>query len=119
MISRNIENLSFAGRNISVTHAALSSSRVMATCGALGQALGTAIALAVKGGCAPLQVDIKELLDSGLLLAIYADFYYVGALDYEQTPYGVLCLYDFMSDDVKVKLEKGDVKALESYKSEG
>ena len=65
------------------------------------------------------EVDIKELLDSGLLLAIYADFYYVGALDYEQTPYGVLCLYDFMSKDVKVKLEKGDVKALESYKSEG
>lgn len=65
------------------------------------------------------EVDIKELLDSGLLLAIYADFYYVGALDYEQTPYGVLCLYDFMSKDIKVKLEKGDVKALESYKSEG
>ena len=64
------------------------------------------------------EVDIKELLDSGLLLAIYADFYYVGAIDYSQTPYGVLCLYDFKSENVKVKLEKGDVNALESYKSE-
>lgn len=48
MISKNIENLVFAGRNISVTHAALSSSRVMATCSILGQALGTAAAMAIK-----------------------------------------------------------------------
>ena len=40
MISENIGNLVFAGRNISVTHAALSSSRVMATCAILGQELG-------------------------------------------------------------------------------
>ena len=64
------------------------------------------------------EVDIKDLLDKGLLLAIYADFYYVGALDYDKTPDGVLCLYDFKSENVKVKLEKGDVKALESYKRE-
>jgi hypothetical protein len=32
LFSRNIDNLLFAGRNISVTHAALSSTRVMATC---------------------------------------------------------------------------------------
>lgn len=47
MISKNIQNLTFAGRNISVTHAALSSCRVMATCALLGQALGTAVAQAV------------------------------------------------------------------------
>lgn len=50
MISKNIRNLTFAGRNISVTHAALSSSRVMATCAILGQALGTAVAQALKTG---------------------------------------------------------------------
>lgn len=61
MISENIENLVFAGRNISVTHAALSSSRVMATCAILGQALGTAAAEAVHSNCHIEKVDIKKL----------------------------------------------------------
>jgi NAD/FAD-utilizing enzyme apparently involved in cell division len=53
LYSRNVANLLFAGRNISVTHAALSSTRVMATCALLGQAAGTAAALCVAHGCAP------------------------------------------------------------------
>ena len=61
MISENIENLVFAGRNISVTHAALSSSRVMATCAILGQALGTAVSQALADGCAVENVDIRKL----------------------------------------------------------
>ncbi|MFW5841055.1 MAG: FAD-dependent oxidoreductase, partial [Planctomycetota bacterium] len=42
LYSRNIENLFCGGRAISVTHAALSSTRVMATCAVIGQAIGTA-----------------------------------------------------------------------------
>ena len=61
MISENVENLVFAGRNISVTHAALSSSRVMATCAILGQALGTAVAQALGEGCHVADVDIDTL----------------------------------------------------------
>lgn len=61
MISKNIDNLVFAGRNISVTHAALSSSRVMATCSILGQALGTAVSMAVTTGIRVEDVDIKAL----------------------------------------------------------
>ncbi len=61
MISRNIENLVFAGRNISVTHAALSSSRVMATCAILGQALGTAVALSVQSNTDIRRLDIAAL----------------------------------------------------------
>lgn len=52
LYSRNISNLFCAGRNISTTHVALSSSRVMATCAILGQAVGTAAAYAVKENCA-------------------------------------------------------------------
>lgn len=48
--SKNVENLFFAGRNISVTHLALSSTRVMATCAMLGQAVGFAAAVAVRRG---------------------------------------------------------------------
>ncbi len=61
MISKNIKNLTFAGRNISVTHAALSSSRVMATCGILGQALGTAISQAVNSGTDIRNINIEKL----------------------------------------------------------
>ena len=61
MISENVENLTFAGRNISVTHAALSSCRVIATCATLGQALGTAIAQAIDEGVSVESIDIKKL----------------------------------------------------------
>ncbi len=43
--SRNVTNLFFAGRNISATHVAFASTRVMATCAIGGQAIGTAAAL--------------------------------------------------------------------------
>lgn len=43
--SRNVANLFFAGRNISATHVAFASTRVMATCALGGQAVGTAAAL--------------------------------------------------------------------------
>ena len=61
MISENIDNLVFAGRNISVTHAALSSSRVMATCAILGQALGTAVAQAIEEDCHVENVNVAKL----------------------------------------------------------
>lgn len=64
LYSKNIDNLLFAGRNISVTHAALSSTRVMGTCSILGQAAGTAAALCIRHGCSPRAIyheHIKEL----------------------------------------------------------
>lgn len=56
LYSEAVPNLMFAGRNISVTHAAMSSSRVMGTCALLGQAVGTAAALAIEKGCLPAQI---------------------------------------------------------------
>ncbi len=44
--SKNIENLFVGGRVISATHMALSSTRVMATCAVIGQAIGTAAGIA-------------------------------------------------------------------------
>lgn len=55
LISRNIENLMFAGRNMSATHIAFSSTRVMATCAAMGEGLGTFAAIAVNSGQPPGQ----------------------------------------------------------------
>ncbi len=53
MYSRNIANLFCAGRNISTSHAALSATRVMATCATVGQAVGTAAAVAARDGLTP------------------------------------------------------------------
>ena len=51
LYSRKVRNLWFAGRNLSATHMGLSSTRVMATCSVLGQAAGTAAAIAVQHRC--------------------------------------------------------------------
>jgi len=48
--SRNVANLFFAGRNISATHVAFASTRVMSTCAIGGQAIGTAAALWSREG---------------------------------------------------------------------
>ena len=48
LCSRSVENLLLAGRNISATHVAFSSTRVMATCALVGQAAGTAAAIALR-----------------------------------------------------------------------
>ena len=61
LYSKNVDNLFFAGRNISVTHMAMSSTRVMGTCALLGQAVGSAAAVAVKNGCTPHDVYCNNM----------------------------------------------------------
>ncbi len=63
LYSRNISNLMMAGRDVSATHIALGSTRVMATCSVLGQAAGTAAALCIEQGILPRDVlgTIKTL----------------------------------------------------------
>ena len=66
--SRNIANLLFAGRDISASHVALGSSRVMATCGVGGEAAGTGAALALDLGVRPRELarshaaELRQLL---------------------------------------------------------
>ncbi len=55
-VSANRSNLMFAGRNISATHVAFSSTRVMATCAVIGQGVGTAAAIAVQQKLQPTEV---------------------------------------------------------------
>jgi hypothetical protein len=54
--SRNIQNLFMAGRNISVTHEALGTVRVMKTCGMMGEVVGKAASICVKNDCLPYAV---------------------------------------------------------------
>ena len=64
LYSKNVSNLMFAGRNISASHIAFASTRVMGTIGVMGQACGTAAAIAIKYGLSPRGVyesKIEEL----------------------------------------------------------
>ena len=56
LYSRAIPNLYLAGRDISVTHYALSSTRVMLTCAQLGEAVGMAAAHSVRNQKTPRQL---------------------------------------------------------------
>jgi FAD dependent oxidoreductase len=57
--SCNVSNLLFAGRNSSATHVAFASTRVMATCALMGQAIGTAAAVGLKA--APSAETVAQL----------------------------------------------------------
>ena len=61
--SKNVANLMFAGRCQSVTHIALGSVRVEATLFTLGQAAGTAAALAVQKGLSPREYGRKNIVE--------------------------------------------------------
>ena len=63
LYAASIDNLFCAGRNISVTHTAMSSTRVMATCATLGQAVGTAAAIAARDGLTPRGVYEQRIAE--------------------------------------------------------
>ena len=68
LYSRRISNLFFAGRNISATHYALSSTRVMLTCAQLGEAVGMAASHAVKS-----QLDPRALTEGSAVRSVQSD----------------------------------------------
>ena len=68
LYSKNVENLFFAGRNISMTHMAMSSIRVMATCALLGEAVGKAAAVATKYALTPHDVYLEKIEEVQSLL---------------------------------------------------
>ena len=70
--SRNIANLFMAGRNISVTHVALGTVRVMRTTGMMGEVVGMAASICRRHGCRPRGVydryldELKSLMTKGV-----------------------------------------------------
>jgi hypothetical protein len=61
--SKNIDNLFIAGRQISVTHEALGTVRVMRTIGMMGEVVGKAAYLAIRENTDPRGVYAKHLPD--------------------------------------------------------
>ena len=69
--SRNIPNLFMAGRDVSVTHVALASVRVMRTCAMMGEVVGLAAKVCHDHACRPRDVypahfqDLQALMEAG------------------------------------------------------
>lgn len=72
LYSRNVDNLFMAGRNISVTHVALGTTRVMRTTGMMGEVVGMATSLCKKHQVQPRGVyrsylpELKTLMKAGV-----------------------------------------------------
>ena len=72
LYSRNIENLFMAGRNVSVTHAALGTVRVMRTGGMMGEIVGMATSICKANDALPRDVyttyldELKVLMEKGI-----------------------------------------------------
>lgn len=49
-------------------------------------------------------------------VGMFVDIYYDGACDYDETPYGALCIYDAEADVTESTLGKSDRRALEAKK---
>ena len=61
IVPKDVDNLTVAGRPISVDHAIHSSMRVMPPAVSVGQAAGMAAAMAAKRGVTPAALDGREV----------------------------------------------------------
>ncbi|RTE10059.1 FAD-dependent oxidoreductase [Paenibacillus whitsoniae] len=61
LYSVNVNNMLMAGRNISASHVAFGTTRVMATCAVIGEAAGTGAALAAAKGITPRELYSSHL----------------------------------------------------------
>lgn len=72
LYSRNVDNLFMVGRDISVTHVALGTVRLMRTCGMMGEVVGMASSLCRKYGVGPRDVyrchlpELRRLMKKGV-----------------------------------------------------
>ena len=111
LCSIDFDNLFFVGRNISATHAAFSSCRVIATCAMMGQAVGTAVSMLVNDN-----IDISELNINKLQQLLMYDDCYLPNIKREVSPlinkavinYPVVCNgYDRKNENLWIG-NKGD-----------
>lgn len=58
-------------------------------------------------------VNIAELIESKTLIAVHTQIYYKDALDYTQTAYGAICIYDARVENEAIKLSKNDKRIFE------
>lgn len=68
LYSNKVENLFMAGRDVSASHVAFGGIRIMGTCALMGEAVGTAAAMAVTKKCSPKKIYTDYLQEFQQLL---------------------------------------------------
>lgn len=94
LYSKNIANLMFAGRNISASHLAFASTRVMGTCGILGQAVGTAAAMMIQNHISARQLCAEKIGE--LQAVLMEDDCFLPGIKRKMSP---LCTLETLSAD--------------------
>lgn len=77
LFSVNVNNLLFAGRDISASHVAFGTTRVMATCAVIGEAAGTGAALCVERSVTPRELHSKHIKELQQVM-LYQDASIIG-----------------------------------------
>jgi hypothetical protein len=112
--SKNIENLFMAGRNISVTHEALGTVRVMKTCGMMGEVVGKAASICTIRNCSPRDVYEKYWTDLDELMKLPGKAFRKTVSDPITIPADSLPLASSRGPT-----ERGPVKGIDPAKLEG
>lgn len=71
LLPLNVSNMLVAGRCASTERTVMGAIRVMPPCFAMGQAAGTAAAIAAKAGISPKAIDTKELVNTLIADGVY------------------------------------------------
>ncbi|MBR2353749.1 MAG: hypothetical protein IKA76_04510 [Clostridia bacterium] len=61
------------------------------------------------------ELSLSELMDKGLLLAVYTDIYYKGDVNYEEPAYGTLCVFDYVTKIEWDRIGGDDKDVLRDY----
>jgi hypothetical protein len=83
LCSKQIPNLLFAGRNISASHLAMTSTRVMLTCGQMGEAAGAAAAMCLQKKISPRLLAESDAVRDLQQRLLRDDHYIVGLPSHE------------------------------------
>lgn len=103
-VSKNIDNLMFAGRNISATHLAFASTRVMATCAAIGQGVGASAVVALQRGLTPRAlIADREAVKAIQQLLLKDDAFLIGVKNEDVAD---------LAQKAKVSSRNGDAEAV-------
>lgn len=111
LVPLKVENLLVAGRCISATFEAQAGTRLIMTCLTMGQAAGTAAALAIKNRVTPRKIDTSllrdKLVEQGINLKGEPPVYVKGGGPHPPIPSNAkFDVPNLMADDIKVVTEK-------------
>lgn len=113
--SKNIKNLFFAGRNISISHIALGTTRVEWTCGVIGQAAGTAAAFCAKKKILPENIS-SEYIGELQQILLKDDCFIIGAKNKDAADKGLMSRISASSSSPLFVISQEGTEAIDGRK---